>query len=69
MPETSVMDNVVDNDFRLMAPLVKLQLPTLLVVQLTEPPVEKLPFTLALATLAPVFTSRIVTVTDAVHPK
>ncbi len=69
MPETPVTDNVVDNNLRLMVPLARLQLPTLLVLQLTEPPVEKLPFTVALATLAPVFTSRIVTVTEAVHPK
>ena len=69
MPETPVTDSVVDNNLRLMVPLARLQLPTLLVLQLTEPPVEKLPFTVALATLAPVFTSRIVTVTDAVHPK
>ena len=69
MPETPVTDSVVDNNLRLMVPLARLQLPTLLVMQLTEPPVEKLPFTVALATLAPVFTSRIVTVTDAVHPK
>ena len=61
------MDNVVDNDFRLMVPLAKLQLPTLLVVQLTEPPVEKLPFTMALDTLAPVFTSRIVTEIGRAH--
>jgi len=56
-----------------MFPLDRLQLPALFVVQLTVLPdekiVEKRPFTIALATLAPVFTSRTVTVADAVQPK
>ncbi len=62
LPETPVPLNVVlVVAVDLSAALLSVQLPLLPVTQLPEPPTEKLPATVALATAAPVLTSRTVT--------
>lgn len=65
VPETLVTLNVVESVARLRLVLASLQLPVLAVTQLLAPPGLKLPLTLALATAAPVLTSRTETVAPA----
>jgi len=65
VPETLVTLNVVESVVRLRLLLASLQLPVLAVTQLLAPPGLKLPLTVALATAAPVLTSRMETVAPA----
>ena len=59
---TVITDALVD---RVMLVLLKVQFPVVLVTQEAVPPGKKLPLTVAFATNAPVFMSRIVTLTLA----
>ena len=60
VPETLVTLMTVELVFRLMLPLLMVQLPVLPVIQLDVPPGVKLPLTVAFATTAPLLMSRIV---------
>jgi hypothetical protein len=67
VPETPVTVNTVVLDERLRLPLASVQLPLLPVTQLLVAPGAKLPVTVALATVAFVPVSKIVTVACACH--